>query len=268
MTKAASMTAEDTVNVGASCSVWCSAAALGAGGIQAREKLSLTVLLRMRQESQDALETLGGALMDIDDSTPDEVSEKMAKVKFLSDCVVLKVRALEFDSEHPLQVVPGQLSTMENQFGEVVTLLEDRPAEASAADKAKVQKQVEWVRGQALTVSGQIIRMLVSPEDDVVAKLQAKAETQAIQEPELQKQRDRLAEYVKARQRDLAKAAAREGATAAKRKRTEAAKPQAPEPTQTTFNPAIIAKVKETRDQIKKQVEPKLVPCIDAVEQA
>ena len=70
----------------------------------------------MRRESQDALDKLGGALMDVDDSTPDEVSSLMAKVKFLGDRIVLKVRTLDVSEDHPLSVVLGQLTTAEKQY--------------------------------------------------------------------------------------------------------------------------------------------------------
>ena len=64
---------------------------VGAGGVQARGKLSLNAFLNMGKESQDAVEKLGGALLDVDEPTPVEVTEFMAKVKFARDCVVLKV---------------------------------------------------------------------------------------------------------------------------------------------------------------------------------
>ena len=92
--------------MGAHGSAWCSAAALGSRGTQARGKLSLNALLSLRNESQEALNNLGG-VMDVDDSTPEEVSSPMVKMKFLSDCVVLKVRTLDVNEGHPLGVALG-----------------------------------------------------------------------------------------------------------------------------------------------------------------
>ena len=54
------------------------------------------------------------------ESTPAAVSEFMAKMKFISDRIVLKVRSLEVSPEHPLKVALGQLAKAEQQLGEVV----------------------------------------------------------------------------------------------------------------------------------------------------
>ena len=75
MMGAASGTKAASANAGAQSSVWCSAAALGAGGVQARENLSLNALLNMQKESQDALNDLGGALVDVDESRDSPIGE-------------------------------------------------------------------------------------------------------------------------------------------------------------------------------------------------
>ena len=58
--------------------------------------------------------------MDVDDSTRDEVSALMTKGKFLTDCIVLKVRSLEVSQDHPLREASGQLATAEKQYGKTL----------------------------------------------------------------------------------------------------------------------------------------------------
>ena len=122
------------------CMVQHGGSGLGGGGIRAGGALSLNALLKVRQESQDALEERGGALMDVDESTPAEVSELMAKVKFVSDCILLKVCGLGNGPEHARSVALGQLSKAENQYGEAAQQLDDLPDAATAEDKDKIQR--------------------------------------------------------------------------------------------------------------------------------
>ena len=59
-----------------------------------QKKTSLSALVNMLSEASTALEEAGGALMEIDDSTPEEIPTLMARHKYLQDCIVLKAKAI------------------------------------------------------------------------------------------------------------------------------------------------------------------------------
>ena len=85
----------ESTNVGTLSSLWCSVAAWCVGGAKARGNLCLNALLNTQKASQGALGKLGGALMEVNESTLEQVTVLMAKVKFVRNCIVLKVRSLD-----------------------------------------------------------------------------------------------------------------------------------------------------------------------------
>ena len=54
----------------------------------------------MLSEASVALDEAGGALMKMDDSTPDEIPALMARHKYLQDCIVLKAKAMSDTMPH------------------------------------------------------------------------------------------------------------------------------------------------------------------------
>ena len=80
MTKIATMASG--ANVGAT-SAWYSTAASGPDGVKARKKFSLPALVNMLSEASVALEEAGGALMEIDDSTLEDIPTLMARHKYV-----------------------------------------------------------------------------------------------------------------------------------------------------------------------------------------
>ena len=81
------------MNVGAT-SAWCSTAAAGPDGIKACKKFSLPALQNMLSEASTALEEAGSAVMEIDDSTSEEIPTLMPGHKYLQDCIVMKAKVI------------------------------------------------------------------------------------------------------------------------------------------------------------------------------
>ena len=76
--------------------------------------------------------------MDVDEATPVEVAELMAKMKFTSECLVLTVCSREVSPGHSVSVALGRLSQAKNQYNEAIKQLKDLPDEATAEDKGEL----------------------------------------------------------------------------------------------------------------------------------
>ena len=104
-----------------------------AQGVKVCKKLSLPALLTMLSEASAALEEAGGALMEIDDSTPDDVRALMARHKYLQDCIVLKAKAMSdtLPNDSVARTAIDQLCTAEEQYVEATRQLDELPEEAT-----------------------------------------------------------------------------------------------------------------------------------------
>ena len=91
----------------------CNTVASGRDGIKVWDNFSLPALLPFRLEGASAAHKAGGALMQIDDSTPEEASSVMARIKYMQECTTLKAKTMK-DAMHEDNVAYtslGQLRT-------------------------------------------------------------------------------------------------------------------------------------------------------------
>ena len=95
----------------------------------------------MLLEVSTALEEAGGALMEMDDSTLEEIPTLMARHKYLQDCIVVKAKAISdsMPEDGVARTAIHQLYTEEEQYVEATRQLEELPEEASEADRDKVR---------------------------------------------------------------------------------------------------------------------------------
>ena len=144
-----------------------------------QEKLSLPALLSL-YEAPAALTEAGGALMEIDESTPKEVSALMAKGKYVQDCFVLKTKALSdsFPEGSVAHTAVTRLETAKDQYLEATQQLDELPEEATDEDrdkvkrqKPKVQVEAVFLASQAVFLASHVLHALLNPTEALARQL-------------------------------------------------------------------------------------------------